>query len=123
MDPLRVLSGSVGAHQSSSEDRLGFAWNLSYTNSSDSSFGRQPDTSTSRFSSAIAGTGGTSGNLTWNLFDPSANSQELIDYISKTKKPCILSTGMSEEEDINLTPMLDVVFILLIFFRLSNISF
>ena len=34
----------------------GFTWDLSYTDSSDSSYGRQPDTSTSRFSAAIAGT-------------------------------------------------------------------
>ena len=64
----------------------GFNWDLSYTDSSDSFYGRQPDTSTSRFSAAIAGTGGASGNLSWNLFDPSANSQELIDYISTAQQ-------------------------------------
>ena len=72
----------------------GFTWDLSYTDSSDSSYGRQPDTSTSRFSAAIAGTGGASGNLSWNLFDPSANSQELIDYISTAQETWI-STDLS----------------------------
>ena len=72
----------------------GFNWDLSYTNSSDSSYGRQPDTSTSRFSAAIAGTAGTSGNLSWNLFDPTANSQELIDYISTAQETSI-STDLS----------------------------
>ena len=72
----------------------GFTWDLSYTDSSDSSYGRQPDTSTSRFSAAIAGTAGASGNLSWNLFDPSANSQELIDYISTAQETWI-STDLS----------------------------
>ena len=64
----------------------GFSWDLSYTDSSDSGYGRQPDTSTSRFTAAIAGTGGASGNQSWNLFDPTANSQELIDYISTAQQ-------------------------------------
>ena len=64
----------------------GFSWDLSYTDSSDSGYGRQPDTSTSRFTAAIAGTGGASGDQSWNLFDPSANSQELINYISTAQQ-------------------------------------
>ena len=59
----------------------GYDWEVSYTNSNDESYGRQPDTSTSRFQAAIAGTGGASGDQSWNLFDSSANSQSLIDYI------------------------------------------
>ena len=70
----------------SGEYSNGFNWDLAYTDSSDSFYGRQPDTSTSRFSAAIAGNGGASGNLSWNLFDPSANSQELIDYISTAQE-------------------------------------
>ena len=60
----------------------GMNWDASYTESTHSSYLFQPDTSTSRFDAAIKGNGGPSGNQTWNLFDPSANSQELIDYIS-----------------------------------------
>ena len=37
---------------------------------------------------------GASGNLSWNLFDPSANSQELIDYISTAQETWI-STDLS----------------------------
>ena len=46
----------------------------------------QPDTSTSRFDDAIAGSGGPNGNESWNLFDPLANSQALIDYISTAEE-------------------------------------
>ena len=64
----------------------GFTWDLSYTNSSDDGYGRQPDTSTSRFTAAIQGTGGASGTESWNLFDPTANSQSLIDHISTAQQ-------------------------------------
>ena len=64
----------------------GYDWEVSYTNSNDESYGRQPDTSTSRFQAAIAGTGGASGDQSWNLFDSSANSQSLIDYISTAQE-------------------------------------
>ena len=64
----------------------GFTWDLSYTNSSDAGYGRQPDTSTSRFTAAIQGTGGASGTESWNLFDPTANSQALIDHISTAQQ-------------------------------------
>ena len=60
----------------------GFDWEVSYTDSNQSSYYFQPDTSTSKFKKAIEGTGGAAGNLTWNLFDPTANSAELISYIS-----------------------------------------
>jgi len=72
----------------------GFSWDLSYTNSSDSGYGKQPDTSTSRFSAAIAGNGGASGNESWNLFDPSANSASLIEYI-KTAQQTWTDTELS----------------------------
>ena len=52
----------------------------------------QPDTSTSRFDDAIAGSGGPNGNESWNLFDPLANSQALIDYISTAEERDIKSS-------------------------------
>ena len=64
----------------------GYDWEVSYTNSNDESYGSQPDTSTSRFSAAIAGAGGVSGTESWNLFDSSANSQSLIDHISTAQE-------------------------------------
>ena len=64
----------------------GFTWDLSFTNSNESGYGRQPDTSTSRFTAAIQGTGGASGTESWNLFDPTANSQALIDHISTAQQ-------------------------------------
>ena len=57
----------------------GFDWDFHVTKSSSSSFIIQPDTSTSKFRHAIDGTGGAPGS--WNLFDPTANSQALVDYI------------------------------------------
>ena len=64
----------------------GFSWDFSLTQSSDSVYGRQPDTSTSRFAAAIAGTGGPTGDQSWNLAVPTANSQELIDWISTAQQ-------------------------------------
>lgn len=58
----------------------GFDWDFHITKSSSSSYIFQPDTSTSRFRNAILGAGDAPGS--WNLFDPTANSQELVDYIS-----------------------------------------
>jgi len=72
---LRVafeLDGEIGDYH----------FNTALTSSSYEAFGIQPDTSTSRFEAAIIGEGGPNGDQTWNLFDPSANSQELIDFIS-----------------------------------------
>ena len=57
----------------------GFDWDFHVTKSSSSSFIIQPDTSTSNFRHAIDGTGGAPGS--WNLFDPTANSQALVDFI------------------------------------------
>lgn len=57
----------------------GFDWDFHVTKSSSSSFIIQPDTSTSKFRHAIDGTGGAPGS--WNLFDPTANSQALVDFI------------------------------------------
>ena len=64
----------------------GFSWDFSVTQSSDSVYGRQPDTSTSKFAAAIAGNGGPSGNQSWNLANPTSNSQELIDWISTAQQ-------------------------------------
>ena len=64
----------------------GFSWDFSVTQSSDSVYGRQPDTSTSKFAAAIAGNGGPSGDQSWNLFNPTSNSQELIDWISTAQQ-------------------------------------
>ena len=64
----------------------GFSWDFSVTQSSDSAYGRQPDTSTSKFAAAIAGNGGPSGNQSWNLANPTSNSQELIDWISTAQQ-------------------------------------
>ena len=60
----------------------GMDWDVHYTESSQSAYVFQPDTSTSRFGAAINGVGGASGTESWNLFDPTSNSASLIDYIS-----------------------------------------
>ena len=60
----------------------GMDWDVHYTESSQSAYVFQPDTSTSRFNAAIQGVGGASGNESWNLFNPTSNSASLIDYIS-----------------------------------------
>ena len=60
----------------------GMDWDVHYTESSQSAYVFQPDTSTSRFGAAIQGVGGASGNESWNLFNPTSNSASLIDYIS-----------------------------------------
>jgi len=60
----------------------GMSWMGALTYSDNDRVARQPDTIASRLVAAIAGNGGTSGNETFNLFDPSANSQELIDWMS-----------------------------------------
>jgi iron complex outermembrane receptor protein len=59
-----------------------YHFNGALTKSSYDARGDQPDTQTSRFEAAIAGTGGAGGNESWNLFDPTANSQALIDFVS-----------------------------------------
>ena len=57
-------------------------WNASVTYSENDREGWQPDTINSRLNAALAGAGGESGTETFNIFDPSQNSQSLIDYIS-----------------------------------------
>jgi iron complex outermembrane receptor protein len=59
----------------------GFDWNFDMTRSAEDNYGRQPDTGTSKLSAAIDGKGGPNGNETFNLFVPSANSQELRDWL------------------------------------------
>ena len=64
----------------------GFDWDAHYTVSSEDFYGQQPDTSTSRFSAAIKGNGGNSGNETWDLFTPTNNSADLIKWISTAQQ-------------------------------------
>ena len=59
----------------------GFDWDFAMTRSEEDNYGRQPDTGTSKLAAAIDGTGGPSGDQTFNLFDPFANSQELRDWL------------------------------------------
>lgn len=68
------LSGSL--------DGGAWDWNASVTYSENDVEGWQPDTINSRLNAALAGVGGESGTETFNIFDPSQNSQSLIDYIS-----------------------------------------
>ncbi|MEP0200711.1 MAG: TonB-dependent receptor [Halioglobus sp.] len=63
-----------------------WTYNAALTYSSNERDADQPDTQNSRLNAAIAGVGGPNGDETFNLFDSSANSQELIDYISTTQK-------------------------------------
>ena len=58
-----------------------YSFNTALTHSTYDGYGVQPDTSTSRFNDAIAGVGGPNGNESFNLFDPLANSQALINFI------------------------------------------
>jgi iron complex outermembrane receptor protein len=60
----------------------GFDWDIHFTSSEDEGYISQPDTSTQRFTSAIRGQGGVAGDQTWNLFDSSANTSSLVDWIS-----------------------------------------
>ncbi|MFT6365758.1 MAG: iron complex outermembrane receptor protein, partial [Halioglobus sp.] len=59
-----------------------WTWNGAVTYSSNERDNVQPDTISSRLTNALAGNGGASGTETFNIFDPSANSAALIDYIS-----------------------------------------
>lgn len=60
----------------------GWSWMGAVTYSENDREVIQPDTVKSRLLSALAGQGGPNGNQSFNPFDPTANSQELIDYIS-----------------------------------------
>ncbi|MFK7889319.1 MAG: TonB-dependent receptor [Granulosicoccus sp.] len=59
-----------------------WTWNGALTYSSNERDGSQPDTIKSRLDASLAGNGGASGTETFNVFDSSANSAEIIDYIS-----------------------------------------
>ena len=59
----------------------GFDWDFAITRSEEDNYGRQPDTGTSKLAAAIDGRGGPTGDQTFNLFDPFANSQELRDWL------------------------------------------
>ena len=63
-----------------------WTYNAALTYSSNERDADQPDTQASRLSDALAGVGGPNGDQTFNVFDSSANSQELIDYISVYSK-------------------------------------
>ncbi|MFK7828640.1 MAG: TonB-dependent receptor [Congregibacter sp.] len=60
----------------------GWDWYAALTYSENDRTSRQPDTITSRLNAALSGVGGASGDQTFNIFDPSQNSQDLIDFIS-----------------------------------------
>ena len=60
----------------------GWDWYAALTYSENDRTAFQPDTITSRLNDALAGVGGPNGNETFNVFDPSQNSQQLIDFIS-----------------------------------------
>tara|TARA_B100001142_G_scaffold121779_1_gene123722 strand:- start:1493 stop:4123 length:2631 start_codon:yes stop_codon:yes gene_type:complete len=59
----------------------GFEWDFHMTRSAEDNYGSQPDTGTSKLSAAINGTGGPSGDMTFDLFNPAANPQELLDWL------------------------------------------
>ena len=65
---------------------IGFDWDFRYTYSKSEHYIYQPDTSTKKFSDAIAGKGGPGGDESWNLFDPSANSYSLVKWISTAQE-------------------------------------
>ena len=50
---------------------------LSLTHSEHENTMSRPDTISSRFTAALNNTGGPNSNLTWNLFDPSKNTEIL----------------------------------------------
>lgn len=59
-----------------------WSWNGAISYSTNERETIQPDTISSRLNDALAGMGGASGTETFNIFDSSANSAELIDYLS-----------------------------------------
>ncbi|MEM1403719.1 MAG: TonB-dependent receptor [Pseudomonadota bacterium] len=60
----------------------GWDWYAALTYSENDRTSIQPDTISSRLNDGLAGVGGPNGDLTFNVFDPTQNSQEIIDYIS-----------------------------------------
>ena len=89
--PLANLFPSPLAPRYISRDRIslgltgtfdnGFDWDFRVTRSAEDAYGRQPDTGTSQLEDAIAGKGGPTGDQTFDLFIPTNNSQELIDWL------------------------------------------
>ena len=63
----------------------GWSWYAALTYSENERQAIQPDTVTSRLNDGIAGVGGPNGDQTFNIFDPTQNSAELIDYISSAQ--------------------------------------
>ncbi|EED31474.1 TonB-dependent receptor [gamma proteobacterium NOR5-3] len=60
----------------------GWDWYAALTYSENDRTAVQPDTRTSRLNAGLAGVGGPNGDQTFNIFDPTQNSQEIIDFIS-----------------------------------------
>lgn len=75
-DTLRAVLGLDG------DINANWSWSGSISYSENERDIYQPDTIKSRLEDALAGTGGVSGTETFNVFDSSANSAELIDYMS-----------------------------------------
>ncbi len=77
-DTIRAVLGADGSFNGN------WSWRGSLAYSENDREIYQPDTIKSRLEDALAGAGGESGAETFNVFDSSANSPELIDYISTT---------------------------------------
>ncbi len=75
-DTVRAVLGLDGMFNDN------WSWSGSITYSKNDREIYQPDTIKSRLENALAGVGGDSGTETFNIFDSSANSQALIDYLS-----------------------------------------
>ena len=58
-----------------------FEIDLSLTTSEHKNEHNRPDIIDSRFQQALLGNGGENGDLTWNIFDHTQNSPELIDFV------------------------------------------
>ena len=59
----------------------GFDWDFRVTRTGEDGYGRQPDVGTTQLDAAIAGTGGPTGDQTFDLFIPSNNSAELVAWL------------------------------------------
>ena len=58
-----------------------FDFDFSLTTSEHSNNHTRPDIIDSRFQDALVGQGGPNGDLTWNIFIPTENSAELVEYL------------------------------------------
>lgn len=58
-----------------------FDFDFSLTTSEHSNNHTRPDIIDSRFQDALVGQGGPNGDLTWNIFVPTENSAELVEYL------------------------------------------